>query len=309
MSKAKEENLDSDIMVQFFRRSMGLQGITQSRLSKFKGLPENVGDPLLQERLEEFEDVTAQFSLSSTDKARLLLDHLAGAAREEVMCLPDEKRHNFDEVVSSLKLCFGYQETTQTLSSQFHSRRQQEGESLCDFSRALLRTYCRMVKSAGKEDQAALIQLKDHALCDQFVNGARDASVRRELRRIQLDHGKSGFNEVRSEALQLFQEAPMPQLKPKVREVEMEIAQTALTTVKPEQSVLKEILEQQKTILSEVERLKTDVTSLNETVRRLRTGKRKALKDTECYKCHKMGHYMKDCPQTDTAAFAKESGN
>ena len=309
MTTPSGQSLDADMMTQFFRRSMGLQGISQSHLSKFKGLPESVNDLSLPEWFEEFDELTAQFNLSSTEKARLLLDHLAGAAREEVMCLQDDKRHDFDEVVSTLKLCFGYQETTQTLSSKFHNRQQQEGESLCDFSRALLRTYCRMMKSAGKEDQAALTQLKDHALCDQFVNGARDASVRRELRRIQLDHGKSGFNVVRSEALRLFQEAPISHLKPKVREVETEFAQTALATAKPEQNVLKELLEQQRTILSEVEKLKTDMTSLSKTVRRLTTGKRKAIEEVECYKCHKMGHYMKDCQQTATGPLTKTSGN
>nr|XP_054762164.1 uncharacterized protein LOC129268660 [Lytechinus pictus] len=226
------------------------------------------------------------------------------------MCLQDEKRHNFDEVVTALKLCFGYQETTQTLSSEFHNRKQHDGESLCDFSRSLLRTYCRMVKSAEKEDQAALTQLKDHVLCDQFVNGARDASVRRELRRIQLDHGKSGFSVVRSEALRLFQEAPMSFVKPRAREVESEFVHTASTTAKSEQSTLKEILEQQKAILSEVERLKTDVTSLNETVRRLKTGKKRPLNNDACYKCHKMGHYIRNCPQMSAGTTViEDSGN
>ena len=54
-----------------------------------------MGDLSLPEWFEEFEQLTAQFNLSSTEKARLLLDHLAGAAREEVMCLQDDKRHDF----------------------------------------------------------------------------------------------------------------------------------------------------------------------------------------------------------------------
>ena len=125
--------------------------------------------------------------MEMSSKARLLVDHLAGPAREEIMCLSETKRRDIDEIVSCLKLCFGYQETTQTLSSKFHNRIQKEGESLCDFSRILLRTYNKMEKAATTQAQGeALSQLKDKDLSDQLYNGAREAWVRRELRRIQL---------------------------------------------------------------------------------------------------------------------------
>ena len=118
------------------------------------------------------------------------------------MCLPEEKRRKYAGVVSVLKLCFGYQETTQTLSSQFHNTVQREGESLCDFSRALLCTYAKMEKAEETRAQSqAFGQLLDKALMDQFVNGACEAWMKRELCHIQLDQGEEGFGVVRQEAL------------------------------------------------------------------------------------------------------------
>ena len=180
-----------------------------------------------------------QQKLSDSEKSRLLLDHLTGPAREEVLCLPDDERRKYAKVVSALKLCFGSQDNTQSLSSQFHNRVQQEGESLRDFSRALLRTYNKMEKAAETEEQAqSLGQLKDKALTDQFVNGAREAWVKRELRRIQLDQGDEGFTKVRQEALRLFQESPSQNQRTRAQEVEVEVAQLT-SSASPYQSTLK----------------------------------------------------------------------
>ena len=278
-----------DLLGQFLRRSIGLQSITQSRLTKFKGSPLQPGELSLSEWLEEFEGVTARQNISDGEKAQLLLDNLAGPAREEVMCLPDESRQKYSEMVGALKLYFGYQDNTQNLSSQLHNRVQREGESLCDYSRAILRIYIKMEKAAQTEEQAqALQQLKDKTLTDQFINGAREAWVRRELRRIQMKEGS--FAKVREEALRLFQEAPTPS---RVRARELaEVAQLTPATNTPEGGLLREMVDQQQTILAELSKLKDEVATL----KRQRVQRRR-LEDVECFKCGNKGHYRKDCPQ------------
>ena len=296
---------DVDLLGQFLRRSIGLQSISQSRLTRFRGLPQQPGELSLSEWLEEFEELTVQQKLSDSEKSRLLLDHLTGPAREEVLCLPDDERRKYAKVVSALKLCFGSQDNTQSLSSQFHNRVQQEGESLCDFSRVLLRTYNKMEKAAETEEQAqALGQLKDKALTDQFVNGAREAWVKRELRRIQLDQGDEGFTKVRQEALRLFQESPSQNQRTRAREVEVEVAQLT-SSASPYQSTLKEVVEQQQTIIEELSKLKTDVAAL----KRQRMPRKKALEEVQCYACREKGHYKRDCPQVTSAPVSQQSGN
>ena len=304
---AATQTTEMDMLGQFLRRSMGLQSISQSRLTKFRGLPQQQGELSLSEWLEGFEEVTAQQRLGDSEKARLLLDHLAGPAWEEAMCLPEEKRRKYVEVVGTLKLCFGFQETTQSLSSQFHNRVQREGESLCDFSRALLRTYTKMEKAAETEAQSqALGQLRDQALADQFVNGARDAWVRRELRRIQLDQKTGGFGVVRQEALRLFQESPTQNQnqRSRAREVEVEIARLT-PSLAPCESTLKEVVEQQQTIIEELTKLKNDVALL----KTQRTQRRRPLEEVECYQCGQMGHYKRNCPKLGGTSSPQPSGN
>ncbi|XP_063970615.1 uncharacterized protein LOC135157744 [Lytechinus pictus] len=283
-SSATTENMD--VLSQFFRRSIGLQSILQSNLPKFRGMPHHADDMSLSEWLEEFNGVTANQNMEMSSKARLLLDHLSGPAREEIMCLSESKRQDFDEIVSRLKLCFGYQETTQTLSSQFHNRIQRDGESLCDFSRALIRTYNKMEKAATTQAQGeALSQLKNKTLSDQFVNGAREAWVRRELRRIQMMHETNGFAKIREEALKLFQETATTQ-RPRVREADIEVGRAVMK----DSMLVQQVVEQQKAIMTELEQLRGEVA-------RLKGGKpQRKRTDGRCFSCGHKGHLRRDCP-------------
>ncbi|PIK59831.1 hypothetical protein BSL78_03286 [Apostichopus japonicus] len=60
------------------------------------------------------------------ERARQPIEHLGCAAKEEVKCLTEPERKSYQSVVVSLKMCFGAHETVQTLSSNFHNRKQQE---------------------------------------------------------------------------------------------------------------------------------------------------------------------------------------
>ncbi|XP_071501075.1 modulator of apoptosis 1-like [Diadema antillarum] len=294
---------DVDLLGQLLRRSIGLQSVTQSRLTKFHGTPLQPGDLSFSEWLEEFEEVTARQRLSDNEKTRLLVDHLTGPAREEIRCLPEEKRHQYSEVVSALQLCFGFKENTQSLSSQFHNRVQRDGESLCDFSRALLRTYGKMEKAAETQAQAqALGQLRDTSLTDQFVNGAREAWVRRELRRIQLDNDGEGFAKIRQEALRLFQESPSQNQRPRAREVEVEVARL---TPSPREPTLREIVQHQQTIIEELTKLKSDVAIL----KKQKAPKKKNMDEVQCYNCQERGHFKRDCPQMSNSTGSQQSEN
>ena len=283
---------EMDTLAQFFRRSLGLQSITQSRLPKFRGLPQHAGDLTLSEWLEEFGEITACNKVVGEEKARLLMDHLTGSAREEIMCLDDKKRRDFDEIVNCLQLCFGFQETTQTLSCQFYNRLQRDGESLGDFSRM----YNKMEKAAVTEDEGkALRQLRDKTICEQFVNGAQETWMRRELRRIQLEHEGEGFAVVRTEAVRLFQEAPSPRQRPRAREVEVDISRSTVhqpSSSKDNSNLLQEMVEQQKSILTELEQLRGEVTMLKQR----RTQRRRAPPYITCFNCGQKGNYRRDCP-------------
>ncbi|XP_072163177.1 uncharacterized protein [Diadema setosum] len=284
-------SIGADAMAQLFKQVVGLTGIPMGRLSKFRGPPYRSGEPSLTEWIEEFEEATGSLDLSEDRKARVLIDYLAGPAREEVMCLPETERLKPDSIKEALRLCFGQDETFQSLSSAFHARKQKDGESLSEFSRSLLRMYGRMEAAADtKGEVEALGKLRDKALCDQLVQGAREQSVRRELRRIQLASESKGFTAMRREALLLFQEAEPAGRTGRIREI---------AEVTTQQSFQQQLVDSQRELASVVTTLKEEVANLRSEIQVLHQSRprRKPLSEVECHQCGQKGHYKKQCPQ------------
>ena len=71
-----------------------LQGIrahfaTSLKLCRFTGYPERDVDPTVAEWLHEFDMYARQTGVKDADRAVVLLYHLGGRAREEVLCQPE----------------------------------------------------------------------------------------------------------------------------------------------------------------------------------------------------------------------------
>lgn len=300
------DNMDMAMMAQFFKHAMGFQGIPVSCLPKFRGPPLAAGDMSFIEWLEEFEGIIDLYDLTNKEKARALVNHLAGAAKEEVACLEESHRTNYNKVVEVLKLCFGSYETVQTLSSQFHNRNQLESETLSDFSRALKRIYSKMEMAAQTEEEStALKQLRDKSLREQFVRGAAEVWVRRELRRIDLSTSEKSFDEMRKEALTLFQESEAMPRRTKVREVVIEAASLQPHHQVTHETTTTSLLETQRALAEEVKQLKDEMAALRTSMTsmtsvmsrpRSRTG-HPNYPNFQCYACQKVGHIARNCPE------------
>ncbi|PIK47077.1 hypothetical protein BSL78_16069 [Apostichopus japonicus] len=224
----ENQNDNMEAMAQFFRRAMGFQGIPTNKLIKFRGSPQRPGEPTLAEWLDEFREAISGYELSDKEKAKTLIDHLVGPAKEEVLCLPEKDRESESTVIEALQLCFGLEDSMQSLGTVFHNAHQKEGESLADFSRQLLRLHSRMVAAAKTDaDSKALKQLRDRALKDQFCRGAREPWVRRELRRIDLAT-KGTFDDVRKEALLLFNDPETVGRRVRIRELGQDVTQVSV---------------------------------------------------------------------------------
>ena len=108
-----------------------------NKLAKFMGYPMTAGDPTLVEWLDQFDVYVRHTGVSDVDKAVLIIDHLGGCAREEVLCQPDVERHDYGALVALLKLRFAPHETVNSLSAEFYARVQLDGETLAEYSRVL----------------------------------------------------------------------------------------------------------------------------------------------------------------------------
>ena len=166
------------------------------KLSKYKGTPQVAGDLSLQEWLENFESYSRHYGLTGKEKAQALIDHLTGAAKEEILCRDETVRQDYDKLVDILKSLFGVAETVQSLTAEFHNRKQLPNESLLDYSRVLMRIHHKMEKAATPSERKALEQLKDSSLKERFVTGTNQVWIHQELYRIELAAKSKTFMEM-----------------------------------------------------------------------------------------------------------------
>ena len=99
----------------------------------------------------DFDMFLRQCGVPEEERAVVLMDYLGGCAKEEALCYPDATdgvRRDFRALVSLLRRAFGPWETVTSLYADFYSRMQSVGETLAEFSGALIRLHQRIEGAA-----------------------------------------------------------------------------------------------------------------------------------------------------------------
>ena len=202
-------------------KGLKLQPGPSIRLSKFYDKPHKVGDPTINEWLIDIDVYCRQFGLTDDDaKLGILVDYLAGNAREEYLCASETVKKDFKELVKLLRRRFGPGETSSSLSTAFSTRVQLENETLTDYSRALMRLYSRMKAAApSTEIKDSLIKLRDMSLLEQLKKGVNNEKVLKDLERIEINKPNQSFVDTREEIIRLYRENETGR-KARVRQVE-----------------------------------------------------------------------------------------
>ena len=301
---------------------------TNVRLSKFYGVPKKTGDPTLKEWLHEVDVYARQLGYDNTAKARTIVDHLAGAAREEILCFAVRERENLPTLLRILRESFQPPETVASLSAAFHARVQSDEENLTEFSRALMRLYGRMIEVATGDEAVALGNLRENALKEQFVRGAREPGIKRELRRIQLADAGQSFQAMREAVTLFFRDQEQAGRRGhRIREVECEMSvdaqvdQAARGDKLASHPLIKKILDSQEATDKKMAKLESEVGGkLDAILGRLAdqgTGTGPAYRargnrpwhkkgpkvpgpGATCHRCGSEEHWVRQCPQTST---------
>ncbi|XP_033646368.1 uncharacterized protein LOC117305600 [Asterias rubens] len=176
------------------------------KLGKYYGRPSKPGDPTIIEWLEDAEVYLQQCRIPEVDRAKVVVHHLAGVARDEIKCHNENVTGDYAALKKLLRRQFGAEESVQALQKALFERRQREDESLMDFSRSLMRMHDRILEVATETEKDALKGLRDRVLIGQFVAGARNQGVRLELRRLELAEPDQDFTEMRDSARELFRD-------------------------------------------------------------------------------------------------------
>lgn len=133
----------------------------------------------IDEWVEEVNACVRARHLSPRDQAYFMFDHLDGEAKDEIRYRPREEREDPERIVSILKDLYGCSTSYVALQEQFFSRKQLDGESLQEYSHALL-SLMDKVKQTSPES----VPQSDLLLCDQFVEHVINSDLRRELKRL-----------------------------------------------------------------------------------------------------------------------------
>jgi len=130
----------------------------------------------LSEWIEEVQVCMRAWS-STSDQAIFLFDHLEGEARDEIKYRPATDRADPSKVLAILQELYGCSESYVTLQEAFFSRRPQEGETLQEFSLALM-SLMKKVQLCAPSDMLN----SETLLRDQFVEQVLDSGLHRELK-------------------------------------------------------------------------------------------------------------------------------
>lgn len=159
------------------------------------------GDPVkdgrfLEKFIEETERALRSREQTPEEQCDSILSLLRGPALDEVrLCMQGHSVRPRD-VFGYLRNAFGEKRSTTQLLQTFYNRKQVEGEDLRNYSHAL----SQILNSVTKQSPNVIPDEKT-ILRDQFIEGLREAPLRRELRKLVREKPQSSLLDVRNEAL------------------------------------------------------------------------------------------------------------
>lgn len=173
-----------------------------TKLPKFSGECSST-DVDLEEFLEDFDSYCARHNVPQDKRASYLVSHLTGAAKAEILCIPKEQRNLLENLKAALRQNFGVgPRNIFSAQQQFYSRRQRDGETLQEFSRALRRLYDRYAQSTVDPD-GALSSMRDMTLITQFTHCCRE-QYRLGIKTLAIREDCRTFTDLLGKAVELF---------------------------------------------------------------------------------------------------------
>ncbi|XP_078333603.1 uncharacterized protein LOC144625635 [Crassostrea virginica] len=253
--------------------------------------------------IEEIQNVMKSRHMNKEETIDFIYSHLTGLAKEEIKYRSNKERRDPTKVLRILSEAFGEKQGITVIQRNFFDRKQREGESLREYSYALLSLLKKItVKNAD------IIPNPDLTLCEQFAQNVNDNSLRRELKRLIRQHPEMNFLDFRDEAI-LYSEdeeksnsTRIPE-KYTVRETKPE------ATHKPDRGELDKLLEVIKRQEHNIDNLTKllEQQSVSQSKQQNKPFSRPQFR-RRCYFCNSENHLQRDCPQNFNYTKNQNSG-
>lgn len=248
----------------------------------------------LGEWMEEAEACMRARHLSTSDRAFFLFDHLEGEAREEIKYRSREEREDPAKIIAALQELYGCFDSYVALQEAFFSRRQREGETLQEFSLALMSLMASVRQRAPGDMPNAEAMLRD-----QFVEQVLDCALRRELKQLVRRQPTATLLEVRSEAIRWEHEGRPGGARgrshslPSVCGIQYGVQGSPPVLARsPQVSELSEVREMLKLQQEQLNQLAQSISRLQSSHQPTRSSHRGPL---ICQRCQQPGHFAREC--------------
>lgn len=248
----------------------------------------------LTEWLEEVQACMRARHLSSADQAFFLFDHLEGEAREEIKYRSSAEQGDPAKTIAVLQELYGCCESYVALQEAFFSRRQQDGETLVEFSLALMNLMASVKQRAPIDVPNAEVLLRD-----QFTEHVLDGALRRELKQFVRRRPTATLLEVRGEAIRWEREGLPAVVRgrsnsvPAVFGIQYGVqSHSQVVADIPQGSELKELREMMKRQQEQLNQLTQSITNLQSSHQRSRSLHRGPI---ICLRCQQPGHMAREC--------------
>jgi hypothetical protein len=241
------------------------------------------------EFITEARRIVAAYDLRGVQGVEVIIRHLSGQARAEVLALPDDQCGAVDAVLNFLAEQFADQRPLSVILAAFTDRTQRPGESLRSFSNSL-QNLARAVRARD----AALAP--DVLLRERFVLGLQDQSLRHNLEDWVLDHEDATFEQVRQRAMRRAREGE--EHSAVVQQQSTAAKDAELAALKQQITAMTEAMASMKTTIEALVASQQPMPSALSSRRGSEQGGRPASDAFRgrCYSCGRYGHRAAGCP-------------
>lgn len=255
----------------------------------------------IDEWIDEVQACMRARHLSARDQAFFIFDHLEGEARNEIKFRPAEDRGDPDKILEILRELYGCSQPYVMLQQAFFSRKQHEGETLQEFSLALMSLMEQVKLCAPGGVPNAVVLLRD-----QFVEHVIDGALRRDLKRFVRTCPTATLLDVRAEALRWEREglpgghrersSSLPSIYGLQYEVRGSARPSPLAAPSPGLGEVMELLKRQQEQLNQLTQTVASLQVPRHIPRQApRQEGRLPRSSIICRRCQQPGHYASEC--------------